>query len=81
MSQYEVKRKGFSDVLIEIILVGLFFAYMGFHVLPDHVPSSDPTMIYVWSLGTAACMSGVFWLALWMFLVVLRYQGVLKKRQ
>ncbi len=80
MSQYEVKRTGFSNVLLEIIVVGLFFVYMGFNVLPEHVPSENPVMVYFWALGTAACMSGVFWLALWMFLVVFRYQKVLKNQ-
>ena len=50
-------------------------------VLPSHVPSTDPQMITLWSAGTAACMSGVFWLASWMFRVVYRYQKELNARK
>jgi hypothetical protein len=39
-----------------------------------HVPSSDPKMIMLWSGLTAACMSGVFWLCIQMFRVVLKAQ-------
>jgi hypothetical protein len=37
-------------------------------------------MITLWSAGTSACMTGVFWLACWMFRVVMRYQRELKAR-
>lgn len=81
MSQYEVKRNGFADILVEIIATGAFFAFMAGVVLPAHVPSSDPKMVTLWSIGSAACMSGVFWLALWMLRVVYRYQRELNQRR
>jgi hypothetical protein len=38
------------------------------------VPSNDPKMITLWAGLSAACISGVFWLAVQMFRVVYRAQ-------
>jgi hypothetical protein len=81
MSQPEVQLIRKSDFIVDIVIVGAFFAFMFFQVLPSHVPSTDPTMITLWSAGAAACMSGVFWLASWMFRVVYRYEKVLTARK
>ncbi|MCF3649152.1 hypothetical protein [Synoicihabitans lomoniglobus] len=80
MAQSEVQLIRKSDFIVDIFAVGAFFAFM-FSILRSHVPSNDPTMIMLWSVGTAACMSGVFWLALWMFRVVFRYQKELNARK
>ena len=64
----------------DVIVVGAFFLFL-FFLLRSHVPSHDPMWISVWSAGAAACMSGVFWLACWMFRVVFRYQRELKARR
>jgi H+/Cl- antiporter ClcA len=80
MAQSEVKLIRKSDRIVDVIAVGAFFAYM-FTVVSSHVPSNDPTMVTFWSAGAAACMSGVFWLALNMFRVVARYQKELEKRK
>lgn len=69
------------DFIVDFVLVGAFFLAFTFLVLPSHVPSRDPTMIYLWSAGTAACISGVFWLALWMLRMVARYQKQLHARK
>jgi hypothetical protein len=81
MSEPHVQLIKKFDFIVDIIAVGAFFAFLAFYLLPSHVPSNESSMIALWSLGTAACMSGVFWIALWMFRVVLRYQRVLAKRQ
>ncbi|GAB5558737.1 MAG: hypothetical protein SynsKO_03840 [Synoicihabitans sp.] len=79
MAQSEVQLIRKSDFLVDIVLSGAFFAFI-FTVLRSHVPSNDPTMINLWAGGTAACMTGVFWLASWMFRVVMRYQRELNAR-
>jgi len=80
MAQSEVPLFRKSDIFVDIIIVTSFFAFLFLKVLPSHVPSTDPQMITLWSAGTAACMSGVFWLASWMFRVVYRYQKELNAR-
>ena len=59
------------SLVVDLILLVAFFAYM-FSVLRSHVPSSDPKMIMIFAALAAACMTGVFWLALQMFRVVFR---------
>ena len=80
MAQSAPKFTKPSDFIVDAIVVGAFFVFM-FTILRSHVPSNDPKMIALWSGLTSACMSGVFWLALWMFRVVLRYQKELKARK
>lgn len=80
MANSEVQLVRKSDFLVDIVLCGGFFAIL-FMMLRSHVPSNDPTMITLWSTGTAACMTGVFWLASWMFRVVMRYQRELDARR
>ena len=69
-----------SDFVVDAIVVGAFFVFM-FTIVRSHVPSNDPKMILLWGALASACMSGVFWLALWMFRVVLRYQKELQARK
>lgn len=72
MAQSETKVSPVS-VVIDLILVAAFFAYL-FTLLRSHVPSHDPAMITLWAALGSACMSGVFWLCVQMFRVVLRAQ-------
>lgn len=58
------------------LLVFLFFTW----VLSGHVPSNDPVDIWVWGAISASCLTGVFWLALQMFRVVLRAQRSAQKK-
>ncbi|MDR1010399.1 MAG: hypothetical protein LBM04_04620 [Opitutaceae bacterium] len=60
-------------LIIDAILVIAFFAFM-FSVIRPHVQTENPLFIVLWGGGTAACMAGIFWLALQMFRVVLRAQ-------
>jgi hypothetical protein len=73
MAQPEAKLVTRVSLLIDLILVAAFFTFM-FFTLGSHVPSDDPAMISLWSAAGAACLSGVFWLAIQMFRVVLRFQ-------
>jgi RsiW-degrading membrane proteinase PrsW (M82 family) len=61
------------SLIVDAILVGGFFALM-FSLFRIHVPSNDPKMITLWAALAAACISGVFWLAIQMFRVVYRAQ-------
>lgn len=78
MAPSEEKHASPTTVIVDIIAVGAFFALM-FGVLRSHVPSNDPKMINLWAALASSCMSGVFWLALWMFRVVLRAQLAARK--
>jgi hypothetical protein len=68
----------FSLVVDAVLVVGFFlFIYT---LVASHVPSHDPKMILLWGSLTSACMSGVFWLAIQMFRVVLKAQLAAKKK-
>lgn len=67
-----------GSLAVDAVLVAAFFAYM-YTVMAKHVPSDDPAMIRLWGAYTAACMTGVFWLALQMFRVTLRGQREMRK--
>ncbi|KXU34083.1 hypothetical protein AXK11_09095 [Cephaloticoccus primus] len=60
-------------VVIDLAFVAGFFLII-FNVVQSHVPSNDPAMVLLWSVLTAACLSGTFWIAIQMFRVVLRAQ-------
>ena len=73
MAQSDKKHPTPASLLLDAVLVIGFFIFM-FGVLKPHVPSNDPKMIVLWGLLGTACMTGVFWMALQMFRVVLRAQ-------
>jgi hypothetical protein len=60
-----VTKKG---VFVDLVLSVLFFLFMR-EVLVPHVPSQDPTSVFIVSSMTAFCMTGVFWIAANMFRV------------
>jgi len=68
-------EKKFSPVqlVIDLVLCALFFAFF-FNVLQPHVPSSEAGMVRLWAGLAAACMTGVFWMAMHMLRVVWRFQ-------
>ena len=68
------------SLAVDAILVGCFFAFL-FSLLKSHVASNDPKMIFLWAGLTAGCMSGVFWLAIQMFRVVLTAQRLANQRK
>lgn len=79
MAQSDQKLTSPASLLLDAVLVIGFFFFM-YGVLRPHVPSSDPKMIMLWAGLTSGCMTGVFWLALQMFRVVLRMQLAQKKK-
>lgn len=68
-------KKGFSvaHLALDLLLVSGFFTFF-YYVLQKHVASNDPRMVRLWATLAAACMSGVFWLALQMGRTVFGFQ-------
>jgi len=73
MEQPEQKLTSPTSLVVDAILVIAFFVFMRKVVAP-HVPSRDPQMIRLWGALGSACLTGVFWLSLQMFRVVLQGQ-------
>jgi hypothetical protein len=73
MAQSENHRPTAASLAIDAVLVLAFFAVL-YRLVSPHVPSNDPKMILLWGGLCSACMSGVFWICLQMFRVVLRAQ-------
>jgi hypothetical protein len=68
------------SLAVDAVLVIGFFVFL-FKLLQSHVPSNDIKMVYLFAGLTSACMSGVFWLAIQMFRVVLSAQLLAKKQK
>ena len=69
------EKKPFSFFILIVDLVVTAIAFSIFYwLVKSHVPSNDPTMIRLWGCMAAACMSGVFWLALQMLKTVYVFQ-------
>jgi len=79
MTPPEEKHTSPASLAVDAVLVVAFFAYI-YSVVSTHVPSNDPKMIALWGVLCAACMSGVFWLCIQMFRVVLRAQREARKK-
>lgn len=73
MSTPEKKGLSLVAVVIDLVIAAGFFSFF-YYVLQSHVPSNDPTMVRLWATLAAACMTGVFWLALQMMKTVFRFQ-------
>lgn len=73
MSQPEQKLTSPTSLLVDAILVIGFFFYM-YTVCASHVPSNEHKWIVIWGGLTASLFAALFWLALQMFRVVLRFQ-------
>ena len=78
MAQSEMKLTSPASLFVDAILVAGFFAFIYWLVSP-HVPSNDKSMIMRWGGLCSACMTGVFWLCVQMFRVVLRAQRADRK--
>jgi hypothetical protein len=74
------EKKSFSAVtlFIDLVLCAVAFAIF-YWLVNSHVPSDDPRMIKLWGGLGAACMTGVFWLALQMLKLVYRFQRDTRK--
>ena len=78
MAQSENKPVTLVSLIVDAILVIGFFVFM-FTLLRPHVPSNSTRDVVIWAGLTSACMSGVFWLTIQMFRVVLRAQLAARK--
>ena len=78
MAQAETNLVTPVSLVVDAVLVVAFFFFI-YSVVSTHLPSRDPKMIHLWGGLCAACMTGVFWLALQMFRVVLRAQRAARK--
>ncbi len=79
MAQPEKQRLSPVTLAVDAVLVLAFFAFL-YRLVSPHVPSTDPWMILIWGSLCAACMSGVFWLCIQMFRVVLRAQRAANRK-
>jgi GNAT superfamily N-acetyltransferase len=78
MVSSEKKPFSFASLVADLVLVAVAFVIF-YALVNSHVPSNDPAMIKLWGGLTAACMSGVFWLAWQMVKVVYRFQRESRK--
>lgn len=67
-------------IAVDLVLVAVFFYFMFGWVKP-HVPSNDPKFILIFGALTAICVTGVFWMAIQMFRVVLAGEKTLKRER
>jgi hypothetical protein len=79
MAQPEMKLTSPASLVVDAILVGGFFLFIFWLVAP-HVPTNDKSMVLLWGGLCTACMTGVFWLCVQMFRVVLRAQRTDRRR-
>ena len=64
-------------IAVDLVLVAIFFYFMFGWVKP-HVPSNDPKFVNLYGALTALCVTGVFWMAVQMFRVVVAGEKTLK---
>lgn len=69
-----------KNIVIDGVLVVAAFGLF-FWLATTHVPSEDPIQVNLWSAYCAACMTGVFWIALQMFKAVYRHQCATAKAE
>ena len=73
MAQSDQKHTTPVSLAVDAVLLVAFFLFI-YSLVSSHVPSDDPKMILLWGGLCAACLTGVFWLCIQMFRVVLRNQ-------
>ena len=73
MAQSDQKHTTPVSLAVDAVLLVAFFLFL-YTLVSSHVPSNDPKMILLWGGLCSACMTGVFWLCIQMFRVVLRNQ-------
>lgn len=80
MAQPETKLTSPASLAVDAVLVVGFFLFI-YSLVSSHVPSNDKTMILLWGGLCSSCMTGVFWLCIQMFRVVLRAQRADRARR
>jgi hypothetical protein len=78
MANSEQKLVTRGSLLVDAVLLVTFFIFF-FNILKSHVPATTPLWLNIGSAYATSCMTGVFWLALQMFRVVLRFHRESKK--
>ena len=73
MATSEKKSYSVVELVIDLLLTAVAFSIF-YWLVNSHVPSDNPKMILFFGASAAACMSGVFWLALQMLKTVFRFQ-------
>jgi len=73
MAESDKKHPTPASLAVDAALIA-FFAFIIYRLVSPHVPSNDPKWIAIWGGACTACMTGVFWLCVQMFRVVLRNQ-------
>ena len=68
-----------ASLALDTVLTLAVFAFFAV-ILRPHVPSSDPGDIRLWAAVGASCLTGVFWLCLQMFRLVLKAQREQQKK-
>jgi hypothetical protein len=56
-------------IAVDLVLVGIFFYFM-FGWVRSHVPNNNPLFQNFFGASTALCVTGVFWMAIQMYRVV-----------
>ena len=79
MAQPAEKLTSPVSLVVDAVLLVAFFLYL-YSVVSTHVPSANPKWVMFWGAMCAGCMTGVFWLAVQMFRVVLRAQLAARKK-
>ena len=79
MAQPEMKLTSRASLAVDAVLVIGFFLFI-YQLVSPHVPSNDKSMILFWGGMGAACLTGVFWLCVQMFRVVLKAQRADRSR-
>lgn len=64
-------------IAVDLLICAAFFGFM-FGKLRGHVPSSDPFFQNVFGAATTVCLTGVVWMAIQMFRVVVAGEKRLK---
>ena len=64
-------------IAIDLLLISIFFFFM-FGWVKSHVASSDPKFVIFFGASTALCVTGVFWMAIQMYRVVVAGEKRLK---
>jgi len=68
------------SLAVDVVLCAAF-AVLIYSLVSSHVPSRNAGMQLLVGGATTACMTGVFWLAIQMFRVVLRGQAEARARK
>jgi hypothetical protein len=73
----EQKHVSPLTIAVDLVLCAIFFYFM-FGWVKSHVPSNDPRFVLIFGALTALCVTGVFWMAIQMFRVVVAGEKRLK---